>query len=123
MLKSTRRLHGSIAVKKELDPARKRAIHWIAEIMIKVLKQMVARRTAAGFVGLKNQADMFSSQFKVTSHNPIDEVQDVIALPKFNPKLARKEIDVSKVILPDSVVVQLHTFIAEIALLYRYVVQ
>lgn len=120
LFKSTRRLHGSIAAKKELDPGRKRAVHWIAEIMMTILKEIVARRKAAGFAGLRNQTDTFSAHFKIDNPAPIEEVKDVIALPKFDPRLERKCIDISNVVLPGTVVEQLHTFVAEIALLYRY---
>jgi hypothetical protein len=115
---STRHLHESIAFKKELDSARKRTVHWIAEIMVKLLKQIVARRMAGGGQMMKNQHDLLSSRFAIEGM-PIDEVVDIITLPRFDFKVAKKQAHLTTVKLPEEVVDQLHNFIAEIALLYN----
>ena len=111
-------MHTSLAMKRELDEKHKRLVHWVAEIMIKLLKQMVARRTAAGTTTVRKKSDAISSHFG-DNHDPIEEVQDIITLPCFDQKVAAKQIDFTKVKLPESVVAQLHSYIAEIAMIYR----
>lgn len=118
---STRQLHASLAFKSELDARRKRCVHWIGEIMIKLLKQIVARRAVAGTQGVTmKKEESFSAHFTlIDEQQPIDEVKDIITLPKFDPKVAKKQADASLVKLPEDVMDQLHNYIAEIALLYR----
>lgn len=111
-------MHTSLAMKRELDEKHKRLVHWIAEIMIKLLKQIVARRTAAGTTTVRKKSDTISSHFG-DDHDPIEEVQDIITLPCFDQKVAAKQIDFTKVKLPESVLAQLHSYIAEIAMIYR----
>ena len=119
-VESTRKLHSSLAFKGELCPKRKRCVHWIAEIMVKLLKQIVARRAALGRNVLKPEEDTFSSHFTMTDEQlPIDEVKDIITLPRFNKIVAKRQADIKTIRLPDNVLDQLHNFIAEIALLYR----
>lgn len=119
---STRQLHASLEFKGELDARRKRCVHWIAEIMIKLLKQIVARRAAAGRAMVTPQEeDAFSAQFKMSDELlPIDEVKDIITLPRFDKNVAKRQADIKTIKLPEDVLDQIHNFIAEIALLYRY---
>ena len=94
--------------------------------MIKLLKQIVARRTAAagpqvGRLMLRQEEDTFSSQFTLSEEQlPIDEVKDIITLPRFDKNVVKRQADFKTVKLPDDVMDQIHNFIAEIALLYRY---
>ena len=88
--------------------------------MVKLLKQIVARRAALGRNVLKPEEDTFSSHFTMTDEQlPIDEVKDIITLPRFNKIVAKRQADIKTIRLPDNVLDQLHNFIAEIALLYR----
>jgi hypothetical protein len=112
-------LHASLVLRVELDEKRKRCVHWIAEIMIKLLKQIVARRAAQGNV-LKHETDTFSAQFGLDrAELPIDEVIDIITLPKFDKNVAKRQADIKTIKLSEQVVDQLHSLIAEIALLYK----
>jgi hypothetical protein len=46
-------------------------------------------------------------------------VVDIIILPKFDDKVAKKQAHQTKVKLPEEILEQLHDFIAEVALLYN----
>ena len=67
---------------------------------------------------MKNLSDILSSRFSIEGM-PIDEVVDIITLPKFDNKVAKKHAHHTKVKLPEDVLDQLHNFIAEVALLYN----
>lgn len=122
---STRKLHASLAFKGELDAKRKRCVHWIAEIMIKLLKQIVSRRAArAGQFMLKLEQKLdhedFSNHFTLEdSQLPIDEVREIITLPKFDKNVVKRQADYKTIKLSEDVLDQLHNYIAEIALLYH----
>ena len=121
---STRQLHASLAFKGELDAKRKRCVHWIGEIMIKLLKQIVARRTAAaglqvGRLMLRQEEDTFSSQFTLAEEQlPIDEVKEVIKLRGFSAKAARRQLDIDKVDVPPFVMEQLELFVLAVSDMY-----
>lgn len=113
---------------KPLPPKLQRLVRWNADVLNRLLKQIVARRTAA-----KAQMGLHGMQHKImkqmASHSPdnggvtvrtvIDEVKEVIALPKFDAKAARNQQDPRSIQLDKDVTEQLHNYVAVIASLYR----
>lgn len=121
---STRLLHGTIADANFLDERKKRSVHWISEIMVKLLRQIAARRAVSGgwHISGKNKkihAKNASAGNVAGDLQVVDELQDIITLPRFDKSLARKQADSDKVKLPDEAQSQLHNYISWVALLYR----
>lgn len=120
---SVRQLHGTIASASGLDEKKKRSVHWISEIMVKLLKQILARRAVSGWNinMIKKSSHEAMSHRLITNRGNlvVDEIQDIITLPKFDKSLARKQNDAAKAKLPDTALEQLHSYISEVALMYR----
>lgn len=106
-----------------LDPKLQRAADWTAEILLRLLKQMVARRMATGRTGMgKTNSSLRAAAQEMSPHTGkqvLDEVHDVIYLPKYDAQAAKKSVDVESVMLPPKVSDQLHDFVNVIASMYR----
>lgn len=62
----------------------------------------------------------FSNHFTLEdSQLPIDEVREIITLPKFDKNVVKRQADYKTIKLSEDVLDQLHNYIAEIALLYH----
>ena len=121
---SSRLIHGTIADASGLDDRKKRSVHWISEIMLKLLKQIAARRAVGGWhipgknkkLHSRSASEQFSASEEVLV---VDELQDIITLPRFDKSLARKQADSSKIKLPEAATSQLQNYISWVALIYR----
>ena len=117
-----------------VPPKIKRLVKWNAEMLLRILKQVVARRDA--IESLTNEEgserpDLASSTFSSSSRSVIkrtssidgrtcmDEVKEIIQLPKFNTRAAKIQKDASQVVLDPKVSQQLHDYITVIASMYR----
>jgi 3'5'-cyclic nucleotide phosphodiesterase len=92
-----------------------RLVDWTVEVLRKLLKQVVARREAKG-TAISNARD-----FKITQaegSTVLDEVAEVIALPAFDAKVARKHKESSLIFLGEDVEMQLHAYVTNIAFMY-----
>lgn len=93
-----------------------RLIEWNVEILLGLLKRVVARRKAG-------QGKRSSAATKECAVQPkgmtIDEVCEVIRLPKFDAELAKKERDPGSIEIPANVIKQLRDFVYQIEKLYR----
>ncbi|CAB9513615.1 Receptor-type guanylate cyclase gcy [Seminavis robusta] len=123
-MKSLAILHDTIASADGLGEGRKRSVHWISEILHKILKQILARRSASGWniMLIKKMNDAPSSIVAPNGDEgrlAIDEVKDIIMLPKFDRAMVRKEADSSSVKIPAPALEQLDNYISQVALLYR----
>ena len=98
--------------------SEQRWIEWNLEIIKSLLKQIVARRAANPNVFRKSSMD--ASPTIDTAAMPLYEVREVIELPSFDRRAARRQRDnEEKVELPDKVVEQLKEFISRIAAMYN----
>lgn len=107
---------------KLIDPKLQRSADWICEVLLRLLKQMVARRMSAGrpTTGCSKtlRKTAFSMQPEV-GKQVLDEAKEVIYLPKFDAKVAKKHISPDSITLPPKVADQLHDFVGVIADMYR----
>jgi len=101
----------------ELSKKNQRLIHWNVDILVKILRQIVARRQSLGKQGKRHVKPIKTTTGK--GNNLIAEVKDVLALPQFDAKTFKNHVDPNTVVIPDSVVSQLTDLIARIAALYR----
>ena len=94
-----------------------RLVGWNKEILVRLLKEKIARRIATGTKPDWASVERLEAAIACNDHTVLDEVKEVVPLAKFDPAL--KEMDPSAVELPDSVVQQLHDYLTTIANLYR----
>jgi len=86
---------------------------------LRLLKQIVARRKACG-LPLYGTTDVESSvHFAEEGKTTIDEVAEIITLPKFNAKAAAKQEDPDSIQLPRQIVDQLYDYVSNIAAIYN----
>ncbi|CAB9497225.1 Receptor-type guanylate cyclase gcy [Seminavis robusta] len=115
-----------------VPPHLKRKIQWNADILLRMLKQIVARRNAEKKFGvdhaLKRQSLHDSSKGQAARiddsskrhHTVLDEVAEIIVLPDFNAEVIKNEDDPRKIELSDEVVRQLQEYVTVIASLYHH---
>jgi len=98
-----------------------RLVNWTVEVLRKSLKEVVARREARQ--ALAAEAPVAGAEdLKFTRRSGgtvLDEVEEVINLPRFSNKTAKHEKDPRSVKLPEEVSFQLHTYVTNIAYMYR----
>jgi len=114
------------AAKKEaavLDERVSRRADWVAEVLIGLLKRVIAKRGGKGQNG--KLFGLRRSQYKVDESVVLDrdgtvleEVQELIALPDYDPtcKLVR---DADSVVLDPDVDDQVHAYVKAVASMYR----
>ena len=95
-----------------------RLIDWNVELLGRLLKQIVARRQQSKDVS-RRQLHTELPQYQKKLSNPIDEVTETIALPQFDVKYVKKNIDPDSIDLGSSVMTQLKSFVTTIACLYH----
>ena len=105
---------------RTLPPRSKRLVRWNVEMLSKQLKLVVARRLSVS----KRQANKANTRdldvtLRLETACPLDEVQDVLRLPKFDAKAYENHVDPDTVEIPEGVLTQLHCYVGKIASLYR----
>lgn len=97
-------------------PANKRLIRWNVELLSQLLRQVMAR--AASTQSNSNRRLRGSPRKRLaTQGTMLDEVKDVLALPKFDPK--NNSVDPDSIKLPQQVTSQLTSFVTEVACMYK----
>ena len=111
---------------RPLDAKAKRLVDWNCDQMIRLLKLVVARRSAMqrrGSVDATNLTGSTTENFMNRNLRKVgtvlEEVREIITLPKFDPKVYRNHDDPDSVVLDDEVLSQLHDYVSTIATLYR----
>jgi hypothetical protein len=101
--------------KKKSDEKTARLIDWNVDVLLRLLRQIVARRLSRQAQADASQVD--ESQFLETGHLVIDEVKEVITLPRY--EAISRHFDPESVVLEDAVVEQLHAFVSNVAGMYH----
>ncbi|CAB9508033.1 Receptor-type guanylate cyclase gcy [Seminavis robusta] len=121
---------GTVNRKKDLSGKNARLIEWNVDILQRVLRQIAAKRqvTDRGHFGKVSDKVHFGKgsdskgKLAVEHAKPemvLEEVCEVIQLPKFNSKVAGAIQRAEEVALPSDVSMQLHDFVAELAGMYH----
>ena len=98
----------------------KRLIQWNVDVLMKSLKEIVARRnTRKGLRASFLQFDEKSALFSGKGTTALDEVCEIIALPEFDSESAKRQEDNNSIELPVEVVSQLTEYVKSIAMLYE----
>ena len=112
-----------------------RLIDWNCDVLLRLLKQIVARRRAMAkykresIVGLHNLKSSRRASMNGSAHGimdesnengtVIDEVSQIITLPKLDLKLAKAQEEADSIELEDEIVGQLNEYVSNIAAMYR----
>lgn len=99
----------------KLDPKLQRIVDWNTELLLKLLKQIVARRRST-----KQDAKVTpaTSIKRLEGATVIDEVTETVKLPKFKA-CSKTLVSPDEIEFDDAVENQLEDFISKIALMYR----
>lgn len=117
------------SLNKKVDhdsPAKlQRRVQWNVDVLCRLLKQVIARRNAERRYAEENDMVDFNppienNNARLNGTTVLDEVKEIIELPKFNAAAAKNEEDPSKVELPSEVLKQLHEYVSTIASLYHH---
>ena len=118
-------LFGDKLEQKPLSPKLQRLVRWNSDVLVRLLKQIVARRNAASEREEPKAPRLYSPSASGSldlvsrSGTVMDEVKEIIALPEFDAKAAKNQQDPRTVVLDKAVVDQLHNYVSVIASLYR----
>ena len=93
-----------------------RLVNWTVEVLRKLLRQVVARREAQGSATVGPDQLKYKRQ---SGHTVLDEVAEVIIIPGFDAKVAKRQKESSLVYLGEDVEMQLHAYVTNIAYMYR----
>ena len=100
-----------------------RLIEWNVDVLMRLLKQIVARRRAAALVqgNASSAANEAASTLSGVQSRAtvIDEVKEIILLPKFNAKVAAKQEPYENIQLDQVVCDQLRNYVTNVAALYQ----
>jgi class 3 adenylate cyclase len=97
-----------------------RLVDWNVDLLQRLLREIIAQRQAIGTeVDSSETIRLLEQAIASDSKIVLDEVKDVVALPKYNSKIAQKWSKQDSVQLDDKIVGQLRDYIRTIAALYR----
>lgn len=94
-----------------------RLIDWNKDMLLRLLKAIVARRQARNDTGPSAEPD--ENFDRAQGMTVLDEVKEVVSLPAFNPAVVQREVDPDSIELDEDVVAELGCFVATIASMYR----
>ena len=96
---------------------KNRLVTFNLEVLLRLLKQVVAWRTSSpptiyADIDVSRQEDPNATM-------PLDEVKEIIALPPFDRRAAKRKVDIEQVVIPPVVVNQMLVYVTRIAYMYR----
>mmetsp|Transcript_34534 Transcript_34534/g.54014 ORF Transcript_34534/g.54014 Transcript_34534/m.54014 type:complete len:1188 (-) Transcript_34534:311-3874(-) len=102
-----------------LPPKTQRLVGWNVEILKKILQQLIAKRNA--MPDGKNYDTILTKKEDELRRrlNCLDEVTEIIHLPKFNARAHRNRGNPSKIEVPEVVMEQLKRYVAAVAAMHR----
>jgi len=95
-----------------------RLVAWSSSLLVKLLKEVVARREATD-AQRKKQVAEHAAVDAFCATIPLAEVKEIIHLPKYDAKVAKHEQNLSQVELDPVVVEEAIDYMSTTALLYR----
>ena len=99
-----------------MDQRTSRLVDWNTGMLLQLIKQIIARRNAKS---RQTRIRSFAQADLIPKGMPLDEVKEIITLPEFDSKAAKRQQDPETVKVPAAVASQLRDYIAWIAKMYR----
>jgi class 3 adenylate cyclase len=110
-------LPGDYPQKNSLDEKTSRLVEWNVDLLLRSLREVVARRQAL-CVKSKSQTKEHSLSAEPGA-TVLDEVKECITLPQFDAEAARHESHPEDIVLGEDVESELRDYVGTIAMLYR----
>jgi Adenylate and Guanylate cyclase catalytic domain len=92
-----------------------RLVDWNVEVLSKLLKHVIARRSALGLVKPAVEVKLNRSDGQTV----LEEVREIITLPKFDASAAKKQEDPEKMVLDPAVKERLREYVGTLSSMYR----
>jgi hypothetical protein len=102
----------------KLDGKMERLVDWNTDVLVRLLKQIIARQSAQERTETREGREAASRDF-VAGDTVIDEVVEIIELPKLDASASRQQALIDEIELDPTVVLQVRTYIQTIATMYR----
>ena len=96
-----------------------RLVDWNVDVLQRLLKLIIAKRSARAHPKASETAIANVERQIGRKGIVLDEVTEIVTLPKFDANVARNQMDPSKVQIPPAVVAQLREYVKSIACTYR----
>lgn len=110
-------LHGFKALREKKQSKESRLVDWNVEILGRLLKHVIARRNALGLEASTDEVKLDRPEGQTI----LEEVREIITLPKFDASAAKSQEDPEKMELDSALKDQLHDYVSTLASMYRYV--
>jgi uncharacterized membrane protein len=124
----------TISHEAKASERREQLVDWNVQVLTKLIKQIVARRNAT-FAGRSllapstylrgesgeqvQNSTSISSSLSLGNGRPLDEVKEIIKLPDFDKRVARRQQIAESIELPAAVIHELKLFVVAISSLYQ----
>jgi hypothetical protein len=95
-----------------------RLIDWNVDVLVRLLKQIVAHRTCVKWQPKGSRATIEARYLTGERSMPLDEVQEIIVLPNFEASSAQNG-DVESIVLEATVIEQVRDYVSNVASMYR----
>jgi class 3 adenylate cyclase len=96
-----------------------RMIEWNVDVLTSLLKQIAAARKGPPSKSRVDSVAQLAQSTSKMGETVLDEVKDIIALPKFDAKSAGKQEDVESIEIDEKVIAQLSNYVTSIAAMYN----
>ena len=95
-----------------------RLIDWSVDILSRLVCQIIDHRVARQAKETKSVHHLVAT-LESSTHNALDEVQDIVILPDFAPSESKKKLGSRKTVIQPNVHSQLYDLVTTIASMYR----
>ena len=100
-----------------------RLIDWNVEMLLRIVKQIVAYRGTKTIDQSTHRKSMSAAKTNLlqieTAATPLEEVQEIIVLPEFDSHATKRQQKPDEVAVPKEVIQQLHHLVSMIACMYN----
>ena len=100
-----------------LDPKTSRLVEWNVDVLLRLIKQIVARRKSCPLSPEQKASPQEERYISTHVTSPLDEVKEIITLPGFVE--AKFQEDPEDVVISKEVASELHEYVSNIAAIYR----
>lgn len=100
-----------------LNDRTSRLVNWNVEVLLEIIQQIAVHRILSP--PKKQHSKFMSASFTRGSTTPLEEVKEIIALPAFDSRAAKANIDASEIKIPGQVCKELHLYVSHIAAMYN----
>jgi class 3 adenylate cyclase len=103
---------------ESMDERTQRLVEWNTEILSRLVKRIIAKRSAAKFPGKGKKATPGDIPLS-KSMTVLDEFKEIIELPEFDTAAYTKQVDPETIVLNEDVFTQLEGYVVAISVLYN----